>query len=235
MSHGTDHHLEHAEHVQHQAHNPFDRRVAMTMSIMAAILAGATLASHRGHTETLRLATTASNFHTQANDQWSEYQAKNIRSHEYQAFLFMNAMMDKSVLKQDAEAKAMQSYWVKQVEKFEGKGYWKAFTESLTSGGERPKGSGGDRDVLSAEAKKLTKKAEAAEHESHQIHEQVTWIDMGHLGLELALVFCAVAVLTKSKPFWSVGMVFGLVGGGLAAYGIYTWWLIGAAEAAAHH
>ena len=54
MSHGTEHHLEHAEHAQHQAHDPFDRRVAVSMAIMAAVLAGVTLASHRGHTEPAR-------------------------------------------------------------------------------------------------------------------------------------------------------------------------------------
>ena len=106
MSHGTEHHLEHAEHAQHPPHDPFDRRVAMTMTIMAAMLAGATLLSHNAHTETLRLATSADTFHTQAADQWSFYQAKNIRSHEYQAFLLMEQLLSKDGVRQDNEAKA---------------------------------------------------------------------------------------------------------------------------------
>src|SRR5438128_6368432 len=88
MSEKIEHHLENAEHAQHHAHDPFDRRVAMTMSIVAAVLAGVTLVSHRGHTETLRLATEADTNHTKASDQWNLYQAKNIRAHEYEAFLF---------------------------------------------------------------------------------------------------------------------------------------------------
>jgi hypothetical protein len=34
-----EHHLEHAEHAQHAAHDPFDRRVTMTIAIIAAMLA----------------------------------------------------------------------------------------------------------------------------------------------------------------------------------------------------
>src|SRR5205085_4552009 len=87
----TEHHLEHVEHNQHAA-DPFNQQVAMTIAIVAAVLACTTLLSHRGHTETLRLQgeanrlqTEADILHTRASDQWGFYQAKNIRSHEYQA------------------------------------------------------------------------------------------------------------------------------------------------------
>jgi hypothetical protein len=70
---------------------------------------------------------------------------------------------------------------------------------------------------------------------SHKIHEKVTYIDMGHLGLELALVFCAVAVLTKQKPFWLTGMAFSLVGTLVAGYGIYAWWILDAATGETGH
>ncbi len=131
MSHGTDKHLEHAEHAQHSAHDPFDRKVAMTMTMMAAILAGVTLVSHRGHTETLRLATVASSKHTEATDQWNLYQAKHIRSNEYQAFLFLEELLNKDGVKQDDESKAMRNYWINQVNKYEGEGYWTKFKESV--------------------------------------------------------------------------------------------------------
>src|SRR5260370_33987999 len=104
MSDGTEHHLEHAQHTQHAAHNPFDRGVAMTMAIIAAVLAGVTLVSHRGHTETLRLTSEATTFHTKASDEWNLYQAKNIRNHECQMVLFLQAMLAKELVKQDDEA-----------------------------------------------------------------------------------------------------------------------------------
>jgi len=56
----TEHHLEHAEHAQHAAHSPFDRRVTMTIAIIAAMLACVTLLSHRAHNETLALEIEAS-------------------------------------------------------------------------------------------------------------------------------------------------------------------------------
>ena len=36
MSQGTEHHVEEAEHAAHAAHNPFDRKVALSMAIVAA-------------------------------------------------------------------------------------------------------------------------------------------------------------------------------------------------------
>jgi len=40
-------HVEHVEHQQHAAHSPFDRRVAMTMAIVAAMLAAVTAVTVR--------------------------------------------------------------------------------------------------------------------------------------------------------------------------------------------
>jgi Domain of unknown function (DUF4337) len=235
MSEGTEQHLEHAEHAQHHAHNPFDRRVAMTMAIMAALLAGVTLVSHRGHTETLRLTIEATTNHTKANDEWSLYQAKNIRSHEYQAFLFLESMLAKEVVKRDDESAAMRKFWIDDVDKYEGKGYWASFLENLhgSKGKSDAKGSktavpahGGELALLSQKAEELQAHAKELEEQSHLVHEHVTWIDMGHLGLELALVFCAVAVLTKQRTFWLTGIGFALAGSAVAAYGIAGWWRI---------
>jgi Domain of unknown function (DUF4337) len=92
MSEGTEHHLEPAEHAQHAAHDPFDRRVAMTMAITAAVLALATMLSHRSHNQVLQLQgeagqlrTQATTFHTQASDQWGYFQAKKQRMYLYGA------------------------------------------------------------------------------------------------------------------------------------------------------
>jgi len=237
MGEGTEHHLEHAEHVQHHAHNPFDRRVAMTMSIMAALLAGVTLVSHRGHTQTLALATEATTNHTKATDDWNLYQAKNIRNHEYQAFLFLHGMLAKDVVKQDPESVAMRKFWIDQVDKYQGKGYWTSFLESL----QQPKDKAnvkthekpaappsGELATLKKQAEDRQAHAKQLEEQSHELHENVTWIDIGHLGLELALVFCAVAVLTKQRSFWLTGVCFALAGSGVATYGILGWWLLGA-------
>jgi Domain of unknown function (DUF4337) len=62
---------EHAEHAQ----NPFDKRVAGTMAIIAAALAVVSVAGHITTTEELLNQ-------QKASDQWSYYQAKSIRRYE---------------------------------------------------------------------------------------------------------------------------------------------------------
>ena len=83
-------HLEHAEHAGHAA-DPFDRRVAVSVAVVAALLAGISMLGHRKHNEVLqlqgdanRLTTQASILHTQATDKWGEYQAVNVRDHGYE-------------------------------------------------------------------------------------------------------------------------------------------------------
>ena len=52
--------------------------IGLTMAIFAVLLSIATMVSHRAHTEEVLLE-------TQATDQWNYFQAKNIRSHVYDA------------------------------------------------------------------------------------------------------------------------------------------------------
>ena len=69
-------HTHHGEHGE----NPLILPVSLTMSILAVLVAVATLLGHRAHTEELLLQ-------AQATDQWAYYQAKNIRLHEMQVMV----------------------------------------------------------------------------------------------------------------------------------------------------
>lgn len=51
----THEHLEHAEHAEHNAHDPFNQRVAVSMAIVAAILAAISMVGHRTHNKVLQL------------------------------------------------------------------------------------------------------------------------------------------------------------------------------------
>ena len=217
----TEHHLEHAEHVPHAALNPFDRQVAMSMAIIAAGLAGVTLLSHRGHNDTLSLETEANILHTRANichtrasDMWGFYQAKNIRSHEYEAYLMMAAFLPSDAANASAKEKALK-YWTDQVAKYGGGNGQDA------KPGELPEIMREAR-TLEGEAQALQKEAETKEQESHLVHHSVNWIDFGHLGLELALVLCSVAILAKVRFFWYSGIGVAVVGAGLALFGVYA-------------
>jgi len=67
----------------HEARSLEDSRltlpVAVTLSILAVLVAIATLLGHRASTEEIILQ-------TKATDQWALFQAKNIRLHEMQGF-----------------------------------------------------------------------------------------------------------------------------------------------------
>src|SRR4051812_48555061 len=54
------------------------RRIGITMAVVAVLLAIATMLGHRSHTEEVLIQ-------TRANDQWAYYQAKTIRAHMYEA------------------------------------------------------------------------------------------------------------------------------------------------------
>jgi hypothetical protein len=106
MSHGPEHHIEHAEHAAHATHDEFNKRVTMSIAIVAAVLACVTMLGHRAHndvlfvqgevlhlqgdalrvqgdalriqSEALQLQTMASIESTNAANKWAYYQAKNL-------------------------------------------------------------------------------------------------------------------------------------------------------------
>ncbi len=188
MAHGPEHHLEEAEHVHHHAHDPFDRRVAMSMAIVAAVLACVTLLSHRAHTETLRFQTQADIHHTLASDAWSYYQAKKNRQYlnENDAGL-VHALATNSA--NAREAADLEKAWTKRAQDYRK-----------------------DAAELEEKAKGLEEKAAELEKESDHAHHRGDRYDLGELGVELALVLCSIAVLTKQRGFWYAGIAFCALG-----------------------
>jgi hypothetical protein len=84
--------------------------VSLTISILAVLVAGAALLSHRAHTEELLLQ-------AQATDQWAYYQAKNIRWHEMQSI----ADLLGALAPQDKEkTAALRETYLEEVERYEG-------------------------------------------------------------------------------------------------------------------
>jgi uncharacterized protein DUF4337 len=198
MSHGMEEHLEHAEHAQHAehtVHDPFFRRVAMTMAIVAAVLACVTMLSHRAHTETLRLQNEATIHHTQASDQWAYFQAKKNREYFYDVSeVILEPVAAKADNSKGLLAKAED--WKSKVKKYE--------TEAAD---------------IQSQAEALTKRGDEYRDESQHAHHRADRFDLGELGVELALVLCSLAVLTKRVGFWYAGIVGGVVGAAVAASG----------------
>ena len=96
-------------HEMHQEYR-YTLPVSLTISILAVLVAGAALLSHRAHTEELLLQ-------SQATDQWAYYQAKNIRWHEVQSI----ADLLGALAPQDKEkTAAVREKYLKEVERYEG-------------------------------------------------------------------------------------------------------------------
>ena len=202
-------HIEHAEHAEH-ASQPFDKRVAVSVAIVAAVLAGISMLGHRKHNEVLqlqgdanRLTTDASIIqtkanidHTHATDQWGFYQAKNIRQQMYTANLGLMDVAARDPAKGQA-AEGLRKQMQGQVDKY--KLELPAMMEDakkLTENGETKQ-----KDALKQQADAKVKLAA-----SHHAHRQADRLDYGHLGAELGIVLCSLALLTKKKVFWFVGL-----------------------------
>jgi hypothetical protein len=195
MTHGTEHHLEHAEHVQHHAHDPFDRRVAMTMAIVAAVLACVSMLSHRAHNETLKLHIQANDDITEASNRWGYYQAKKNREYMYEADAALLEVAAKDNSQPEAASQA-----AKQIAN------WKSKAEEYKA----------DTKTIEREARELGDSAKEKDHQAETVHHRADRLDYGQLGIELALVLCSIAVLTKQRGFWYSGIFVGLIGAGVA-------------------
>jgi len=96
------------EHAEHSAHDPTLLPVTFTMAVLAVLLAATTLLGHRAHTEELL-------FQSKATDQWSYFQAKNIRAHTYELFLDLLAV---TALKDPAQAEKVKEKYTREVARF---------------------------------------------------------------------------------------------------------------------
>ncbi|HEX4608341.1 MAG TPA: DUF4337 family protein [Urbifossiella sp.] len=201
-------HIEHAEHDGHLAGNPFDRRVAVSVAVVAALLAGLSMIGHRKHNEVLQLLGDANRLtaeagigNTQASNAWAEYQAVNVRDHGYEFAgdllkRLADAKPEYAPVVKDAAAKASGQH-TKYAERLPA---LKDKAEKLTADGE-----GKQRAAL--------EKMDAA----HHAHDQADRLDVAHLAAEIGIVLCSLALLTKRRAFWFVGLVTAALSIGLAA------------------
>jgi hypothetical protein len=78
-----------------------EKRIGLTIALFAVFLAVTTMLAHRGHTEAILAQ-------SKANDQWAFFQAKNIRSHMYEANSELAAVLGEKGerLKEDFHARS---------------------------------------------------------------------------------------------------------------------------------
>ena len=232
MAHGHAH--EEAEHVQHAAHDPFDKRVAITMVVVAAVLAAVKVVGHRAHNDTLSYQIKSNVAHTQASDLWGYYQAKKNRQYMYEADAALLAnlggkdgmmawahLADEGHAKEAAKPKKKKKGRLSEEELMK-KGLSREAAEQVVLWGEQVRQYKKDVAEIKEKAEELEDKGHDYEHQSEHKHHQAFYFDMGELGVELALVLCSVAILTKRAGFWFGGAAVGLVGVVVVAVGFFA-------------
>ena len=75
-----------------------------------------------------------------------------------------------------------------------------------------------EADAINERAAAERERAERLQEKSEHKHHQATFFDLGELGVELALVLCSVAILSKRSGYWYAGMA--VVGLGVVATSI---------------
>jgi hypothetical protein len=155
----------------------------VSIAIGAAILAGIAMLGHRKHNEVLQLTTEANIRHTQASDVWNEYQAVNIRDHEYR---FAGGVLTEVSKAEPRYAPGLKSF-IDDAEK-----QHKKYDVRLPE--------------LKTRAEGLVKQGEDRFEESHLAHHQADRLDYAHVGAEIGIVLSSLALLTKRRGFWVAGM-----------------------------
>ncbi len=268
MTHGHAH--EEAEHAAHHGNDPFDRRVAMSMVVVAALLACVKVQGHRTHNDTLSYQikagveqgkaaiaqSEANSAETSSANLWSFFQSKKMRevlALQDAKLLFqalsksgsppekMPADLPKRKRRKEELVKELKDEKVTNAEKVadgildKGKTRYLALVQEgyppekvlpivdaqITAARYKAEGTviraKAEADKKKAEkavekGKQYLEKAEDYRKKSSHYHHQADFFDLGELGVELALVLCSVAILTKRPPFWYGGLAVGGVG-----------------------
>src|SRR5215207_5469630 len=111
----THEHLEHAEHAEHHASDPFNQRVAVSMAIVAALLAGVSMVGHRTHNKVLQLQGDSNRYRTEAataevekSNLFAWYQSKRLRQAQFE---MSAATLEHVVVKDEAASKKTVTGW----------------------------------------------------------------------------------------------------------------------------
>jgi hypothetical protein len=199
-------HLEHAEHAEHHASDPFNQRVAVSMAILAAILAGISMVGHRTHNKVLQLQGDANRIRTEAataevekSNLFAWYQSKRLR----QSQLESTADIVELLAPTTADAQAIEARKKKIAD-------WNKKARSYNESSPEKDNLPDLREQGAAAGKRaaaLQEKAKSVRDEADHVHHQADRLDIGHLLAEIGLVLCSIALLTKKKAYWIGGLL----------------------------
>jgi hypothetical protein len=96
------------ENAEHGAHEKSLAPVTITMAVLAVLVASVSLMGHRAHTEEIL-------HQTKASDQWSFYQAKDIRRRSYELFIDEVSVFS---LQNSEQVEKIKEKYAKEVERY---------------------------------------------------------------------------------------------------------------------
>jgi hypothetical protein len=174
------------EHAEHAAHDGMMRPVALTMTILAVLVAVVTVLGHRTHTEAILNQTRAAVEQNRAADEWAFYQAHKIRANDTE--LTSDLMSVVTITNKDAAKKIAKGYadhqqkWAKDLKESEEK------------------------------ARETEKKVSEFEEKVEGAEARANRFDLGEVLLEIGLVITSITLLTHKRIYWFMGMGFSVVG-----------------------
>jgi len=143
-----------------EARTRFDRAVAMTMAVVAVLLATDALFGHRAHTEELLNQ-------AKASDQWTYFQAKTVRRTMFE----VGADLARTLSAAPSTTAVVASF---------------------------------DANVAryDRETKAIEEQAREYERERDREARRANRYDLAEIFLEVAIVTCSIAILTKHRGIW---------------------------------
>ena len=209
-----------------QAHHRGQKAIGLTTAVTAVLLAMATLLGHRAHTEEIKLQ-------TKVNDQWSFYQAKHQRAHDYakdaekemaanhreMALEFMRVSLDEecgtpaeaNCTAPRAKQSPILSSLLAELKTSPSDGTHKP--AGLPTGGAAAAGAGREG------AATIQERARDMERETDLITRKADHYDAAELFLEISIVLCSISLLAETRLYWRVSFISTAIGICAAGWG----------------
>lgn len=227
------------------AHERGEKGIGLTMAIVAVLLATATLAGHRTHTEVGLLQ-------GKIVDEWNFYQAKHSRAHEYGALAEVAALLPSgkdlavkdykksldeecgtppengcsSPAKDSAFLRPLLNPNLSATDTKEGNTDQSssARADNNKDAGKEGAATGEHHDKKPAGRKpgavNIQDSAKEMEHERELVERRADFYDAAELFLEISIVLCSIALLAEMKLFWKLSFITTLIGVGVA---LWSW------------
>jgi hypothetical protein len=231
------------------AHNSGEKRIGLTMAIVAVLLAVATLMGHRAHTEEGLMQ-------GKIVDEWNFYQAKHSRAHEYGAIAEVAALLPngkdlalkdyKKSLDEECgtppehgcSSPARDSVLLRPLltpapfttgsneketnQEIPAKQGVPAKEDAAKNQGKEATAAKEQHEKPSSRkpgAVNIQESAKEMEHEREMVERRANYYDGAELFLEISIVLCSIALLAEAKLFWQLSFISTILGISVALFG----------------